>query len=269
MKACDIVEHFLLRADFVNRSDTVDRVIIGNPAHDTDRCLVAWMPDADVLRQMVERGISLLITHEPTFWNHRDEQSAPDVSASEKMQFIMDNRLVIIRIHDCWDRWPEIGIPGAWAKFLGLDSTPVSSGGNGFQHRYDIEPVYLDELASRFAAHCATIGEPMLQVTGGSFQKVSRIGIGTGCACSINTFISMGCDCSVVCDDGTRYWSDIQKAKDISHAVIRVNHGTAEEPGMVTLTGYINDNLPSLHAEHAPRGSTFHLVGSGRLPHST
>lgn len=70
----------------------------------------------------------------------------------------------------------------------------------------------------------------------------------------------MGCDCPIVCDDGSIYWKGIQGAEDFAHPVIRVNHGTSEEPGMVTLTRYISDHL-RLQAEHYPHGSTFRLVG--------
>jgi len=44
-----------------------------------------------------------------------------------------------------------------------------------------------------------------------------------------------------------------------------VNHGTSEEPGMATLTEYINANLAGLRAEHLPHGSTFRLVAAGPL----
>jgi hypothetical protein len=60
------------------------------------------------------------------------------------------------------------------------------------------------------------------------------------------------------CDDG----SDIQMAQDLGHAVIRVNHGTSEEPGMVTLTNYINENIVGLNAQHLPHGCTFRLIGA-------
>jgi len=71
----------------------------------------------------------------------------------------------------------------------------------------------------------------------------------------------MDCDCSIVCDDGSCYWEGIQKAEDGGQPVIRVNHGTSEEPGMVTLTKYINTHLGGLRAEHLPHGSTFQLIG--------
>ena len=35
---------------------------------------------------------------------------------------------------------------------------------------------------------------------------------------------------------------------------------------MVTLTKYINDNLPGVQAEHLPHGSCFRVVGSMPVP---
>ncbi len=50
----------------------------------------------------------------------------------------------------------------------------------------------------------------------------------------------MGCDVSIVSDDGTRFWDDIAWAMDIEHSVIRVAHTTSEEPGMMNMREYIN-----------------------------
>jgi putative NIF3 family GTP cyclohydrolase 1 type 2 len=264
MKPIEILEHFLSHSDWVDRAESVDRVIIGNPEKEVDSCLVTWMPSFHALRTMMDRRIPLLICHEPTFWNHRDDSPADDRPSQDKRQFILDNDLVILRNHDCWDRWPDVGIPWAWAKFLGLGSTPISIGANGYQHRYDIDRISVDDLARRVAARCGSIGEPMVQVTGDGNQMISRIGIGTGCGCDIDVYLDMGCDCSIVCDDGSCYWAGIQRAEDLNHPVIRVNHGTSEEPGMITLTKYICENFRALRVEHLPHGSTFRLVGPER-----
>ena len=261
MKVKHILEHFITRADWVNCENTVDRIIAGDPNKDVGRCLVTWMPSFDSLRCLVERGISLLICHEPTFWNHRDDKPQQDSISQEKMRFILDNGLAIIRNHDCWDRWPDIGIPWAWARFLELGSAPSQIGAGGYQHRYDIPPISVDQLARQVASRCRDIGEPRVQVTGDGSSEISRIGVGTGCGCDIQAYLEMGCDCSIVCDDGSCYWSGIQRAQDLNHPVIRVNHGTSEEPGMVTLTQYINETLDGLEAEHLSHGSTFKLVG--------
>ena len=54
MKVSDILEHFLSRADWVNRDTTVDRVITGDPDTHVDRCLVTWMPSSKALRCAVD-----------------------------------------------------------------------------------------------------------------------------------------------------------------------------------------------------------------------
>jgi putative NIF3 family GTP cyclohydrolase 1 type 2 len=262
MKVKDILEHFLSHADWVDRQTTVDRVIVGDAETEVGICLVTWMPTFRVLRHMVERNIRLLICHEPTFWNHWDKRLENDAGIQEKLKFILDNKLVILRNHDCWDRWPDVGIPWAWAGFLDLGNKPVDIGADGYQHRYDIDPVPLKAFARGVAGKCASLGEPLVQVTGDDSQVVSRIGIGTGCGCDISIYQRMNCDCSIVCDDGTLYWEGIQRAEEAGHPVIRVNHGTSEEPGMVTLTEYINTQLDGLHAEHLPHGCTFHLLGN-------
>ena len=111
MRATDILEHFLSRADWVDRDSTVDRVIAGDADADVDRCLVTWMPSMKALRHVVDRGIRLLICHEPTFWNHRDDRSRAEDSVSrEKLTYIQAHGVLILRNHDCWDRWPRIGI---------------------------------------------------------------------------------------------------------------------------------------------------------------
>lgn len=261
MQVRAVLEHFLSQADWVDRTNTVDRVIWGDAGRDVTRCAVVWISSLAAIRAAVALGAELLITHEPTFWNHRDEAPEANPHAAEKIRLLDETGMVVLRNHDCWDRWPEVGIPWAWARFLGLGQTPSAVGAAGYQHRYDIEACSVNELAHRIARKTQVLGESMVQVIGDPHQVVQHIGSGTGCACGIETYLEMGCDCSIVCDDGSCYWAGIQQAQDIGHPVIRVNHGTSEEPGMISLAAYINEHLDGLEAEHIPHGSTFRLVG--------
>ena len=261
-----IREYFVGRADWADPERTVDQVIIGDGDKEVSTCLVTWISSFSAVRAAVERGVDLLVTHEPTFYEHGNELIESDFiwAAGEKRRFIEDAGLPVLRLHDTWDRWPAVGIPWAWAKFLGMPGNPAAHNGDQFpatQHRYDIAPAPLDRFAREIAVKTARIGEPFVQVVGDPEQTVSRVGIGTGCGCDIRTFRELGCDVSIVCDDGTSYWKGIQEAEDGNHPVIRVNHGTSEEPGMVTLVDYINTNLPGVRATHLPHGATFTLVG--------
>jgi len=265
MKAVEMLHHFLSLADWVKPEDTVDRIILGDPEAEIRRVAVTWISSFDALRWAVARGADMLITHEPTFWRHRDElEMIGDKYAlgPRKRKFIEDNGIVVLRNHDVWDRMPQIGIPWAWARFLGFGENPAAVSDNRYQHRYDIEPVRLDDLALRIAGKTAALGEPAVQVIGDGGRKVSKVGVGTGCLCDIGVFRAMGCDVSIVTDDGSCYWSGIQHAAEDGHPVVRVNHGTSEEPGMVTLTKYTNDHFPGLTAEHLPHRACFRLVGN-------
>jgi putative NIF3 family GTP cyclohydrolase 1 type 2 len=264
MKAIDVRNHFVSQAPWVDPDKTVDKVIVGDPDKEIRRILVTWISSFEAVRKAVAGGFDMLMTHEPTFWVHANELSQPDPSpiGCQKRRFIEEAGLVVLRNHDVWDRFPQIGIPWAWAKFLGVTTQPVAIGHQGYQHRYDIAPVSLEALSRDMARRTATIGEPAVQVVGDLSRTVSKIGIGTGCACRIDVFQEMGCDVAVVCDDGSCYWKDIQRAADQDYSVIRVNHGTSEEPGMRTLTDYINRNLPGVTAKHLPHGSTFRLLGA-------
>jgi len=269
MKARAILDHFRSITDWIKPEDSVDRIIIGDPETEVIRLGVTWMSTFRNVREAVARGCQMLITHEPTFWVHANEVDTvetwpPDSikrqAAERKQRYIEENGLVIVRIHDAWDVMPVIGIPWAWARHLGLGVKPAGVSENGFQHRYDITPLPLDEFARRVASKTAVLGEPAVQVVGLPDQVISKVGIGTGCYCDLELFQQMGCDVSIICDDSNWYWEWVQFAADNEHAVIRVNHAVSEEPGMITLTDYINQTLP-VTAEYITQGSTFRLVG--------
>jgi putative NIF3 family GTP cyclohydrolase 1 type 2 len=270
MKAIDILEHFLSRAPWIDRERTVDRVIIGDPDKEVARVLVTWMPSLAAVQAAADDRYDMLMCHEPTFYDHLDHRDAPERAAetevgARKKDLIEEAGLVVMRNHDCWDRWPGIGIPFAWADFLGFGREPIAKAGRDYMHRYDIEPVSVHELARRIASRTAAIGEPFVQVVGNGDLVVSRVGVGTGCASDPRVFRSMGCDVSIVSDDGTAYWREIQQADDEGHPVIRVHHGTSEEPGMVTLTGCLNEHLP-VSADHLPHVPVFRTVGANGTP---
>ena len=263
MNALAMLNHFLDRAPWINRANTVDRVMIGDPQREVSRCLVAWIPSSAAIRTAAARGVNVLVAHEPLFYRHLGKDDVPDnrPECAAKAALVRETGMTIIRLHDTWDRWPAVGIPWAWAQFLGLGNAPAGFSENRYQHRYDIAPVPFGEFAARVAAATGRIGEPQVQVVGDAKQMVSHIGTGTGCACDIATYQKMGCDCSILCDDGSCYWGPIQYAADTGHCVIRVNHGTSEEPGMATLAAYLNTEV-GVKAEHLPQGCRFALAGA-------
>ena len=259
MTANEILEHFLSRAPWVDRANTVDRIILGDGNKEIKRVLVSWMSTLPAVQYAVEHGFDLLMTHEPTFWLHANEVetldagkvSAPKAAAAAaKRRVIEDSGLIVVRNHDVWDRFPRIGIPHALARHLDVAGEPAATGNGGYQLAFDIPPEPALSLARRFAARTAPLSDPVLQLFGRGETVVTRLGIGTGCCCRPDVFWEMGCDGAVVCDDGCWYWQDGAWAIEAGLPLIRMGHGASEEPGMATLTEYINTQMDGLAAEH-------------------
>lgn len=265
MKAIDILNFFLARAPWVKPSDTVDRVIVGDGDKPVRRVLVTWIPTMASVRRAIDGGYDLLLTHEPTFYDHRDWRDNPGEMekveiAVKKRKLIQDAGLVVVRNHDVWDRFPGVGVPFAWGQHLGFGNKPVAFGAADYQHRYDIEPTTFDELAQRVAVAVAKLGDDCVQVVGDGNRKVSRVGVGCGCCTRPDVFQEMGCDVSIVTDDGTWFWAQLQRAQDEEHPFIRVHHGTSEEPGMITLTQYVNENIPGVTADYFPHRPMYRTI---------
>jgi putative NIF3 family GTP cyclohydrolase 1 type 2 len=264
----EMVQHFYDNkppASWVTPETTVDRVIIGDGDKKVSRILVTWMPSLQAVQAAIDGGYDMILAHEPTFYDHRDYRDNPkdmekDAMVMKKKRLIEESGLVIVRCHDFWDLHVGDGIPFAWAKFLGIEGEPVQIGGGTYMHRYDIAPTTVEELAKKIAGCTAKTGEPVIQVIGDGKLKVSKVGIGTGCATNPGVFQSMGCDVAVITDDGTAYWREIQRAADMGFPVIRVSHCASEDPGMETLAEYVKKHF-GVQADYYRNKALYRLVG--------
>ncbi|MBQ4066324.1 MAG: Nif3-like dinuclear metal center hexameric protein [Clostridia bacterium] len=84
----------------VHESWTVDRVKIGDPEKEVKKIGTCLTATPDVIRAAGEWGADLLITHEPTFYNHVDEFNEESRLSVMKRRLIEENGLTIYRYHD-------------------------------------------------------------------------------------------------------------------------------------------------------------------------
>ncbi|MES2392090.1 MAG: hypothetical protein V4555_10650 [Acidobacteriota bacterium] len=85
-------------------ADTVDTIKAGDPATIVTGIVTCFTDSMDVLRQAVALHANLIVTHEPTFYNHRDQATifTNDPVYKEKLAYMRDHHLVIWRFHDQW-----------------------------------------------------------------------------------------------------------------------------------------------------------------------
>jgi putative NIF3 family GTP cyclohydrolase 1 type 2 len=256
MNANDLREHFLSRSPWVNREETVDRIIAGDPTREIRTVGVGWMSALDNLRAAHELGCELFITHEPTFWEHTKEQywrtREPGIT---KQRFLDETGLLILRVHDCWDKWPEIGIRPSWAEALGL-TKEVAQDESGFRAIYEIDPQTLREFARSIAQKVKPVGQDSVQVMGAPDMVISRPALGVGCIVPDMEMVERGSDCLVLCFDSGSYWAQRERLYEAGVGVITVEHGTTEVYGMRNLATYLQETFPELtvrYLEHHPK----------------
>src|SRR5437899_8409907 len=150
------------------RSDTVDTFKAGNPDTPVTGIAVTMMATLDVLQRAGASGNNLIITHEPTFYDHLDktdqlpEKENAQVLAA-KREFIEKHGLVIWRFHDHWHARNPDGIEAGMVHALGWDQfqDPVN------QYLFKLPPSSLADLAaeikSRLQIHAMrVVGDPYM-----------------------------------------------------------------------------------------------------------
>jgi putative NIF3 family GTP cyclohydrolase 1 type 2 len=245
---------------WVDWEKTVDTFKSGSPEAEVKGIAVGWMSYTHALEKALELGCNLFITHEPTYFNHRDND--PDIfrfpAVKAKREFIEKNGLVIIRCHDVWDQYPVTGIPMGWGKLLELGE-PLE--GSGYYYVYDGKGRTAGDVARRIAARTTGMGQPGVQLIGPEDKQVKRIVLGTGAITPMFHFIEkMSADMAICTDDGFTYWRDGAYAIDADFPVAVVNHPVSEEYSMKLLAGHLKDKFPQVPVHHIPQRCMYKLV---------
>jgi len=252
----DIRRYLLSHSPWVDPDATVDTVKAGDPDRPVQRVGVAWYPSIWDLQRAVDLGCDLLVVHEPTFWEHaapeqRWRDRGPGVA---KSRLLRESGLVVLRAHDTWDNWPEIGIRDSWARFLGFTRRLQEGSELRWHAVYEVPPTTLRGLAQHIADRILPLGETSVQVIGDPERPVCRPAVGVGCGVPDQEMVECGADVLVMCYDGASYWASRERLYETGAAIVTVEHGTSEMPGLMALRDHLADVFPEIEfhwiAEH-------------------
>ncbi|HET6429579.1 MAG TPA: Nif3-like dinuclear metal center hexameric protein [Phycisphaerae bacterium] len=254
MNTSDLHQHLLSRATWVDPGRTVDTVKAGDPSRPIRTVGVGWYASIYDLRAAAEMGCDLFITHEPTFWQHEaaEDRLRHVAPGTAKTALLAETGLVVLRCHDVWDSWPGIGIRDSWADWLGLTER-VAESDHPWHAGYAIEPVPLRRFARMVAEKIAPLGEDSVSVLGDPERIVSRPALGVGCGGPDKDMVDLGADVLIVCYDGASYWATRERLVELGAAVIAVEHGTSEMPGMMNLAKYLRETFSELTVHYLDR----------------
>src|SRR5688572_25353748 len=82
--------------------ETVDTLKTGDPAQEVTGIVATFLASVEVIRQTIDLGANLIITHEPTFYNHLDKTDwlADDPVYQAKRRLLDDHQIAVWRFHD-------------------------------------------------------------------------------------------------------------------------------------------------------------------------
>jgi len=215
-------------------ADTVDTFKAGNPDTRVKGVAVTMMATLDVLQRAAANGLNLIITHEPTFYNHLDLPQGMEESDAvwkEKRAFIEKNGLVIWRFHDHWHRRNPDGILTGMVKALGWEK--YQSAENA--HLFTVPEITLEKLAAEVANRLAT---PVLRAVGNPEMKVTKLALSPGAAGFERETHALELEnVEVLLVGETREWETVEYAADAvtegkRKALMVIGHVPSEQAGM-------------------------------------
>jgi putative NIF3 family GTP cyclohydrolase 1 type 2 len=271
LKAKDVAAYLRSMASVTEPS--VDRIIIGDPETEVGHIGTAWLPDLDTCRRAVRDGVNTLVVHEPTFYTHWDlDEKRGDFYAGPpagkgaylravetKKEWILANKLVIIRCHDVLDKVDGFGIPHAFGEFLGFSKADIVRS-RPYYNVYRLEPKPAIDVARRIARKLAEFRQPGVAFYGDKDRLVDSVGIGTGCFSDPIEFMDLAPGMFIAIDDVVRTWTQTVYAKDTGHPLVVINHGTSEEAGMRMLAEHLRRVYPGRKVFHCAQGCTYDWV---------
>ena len=272
VRARDVDRHMRALGTWVDWERTVDTFKAGDADAEVRRIAVAWQSQWPTLRAAHAAGCNLFITHEPTFYVHRDDDPGAyqDAQLDAKRNWLAEAGMVVYRCHDVWDVVPDHGVRDSWARGLGLEGPPLAEDTRRYYGLYRIPPQPLDALARHLAERVRDTGQEHVQIVGDPTRTIRHLAIGTGAACrvpamaALRTSDGVAPDALLVTDDGMRFWADGSWAIDRDLPLLVVNHATAEEWGMRSLAAYLRNQFPGVPVQHFPQGCLYRIEGGTR-----
>lgn len=231
--------------------NTVDTLKSGNPSTEVTGIVTTFLATFDVLKQAHQLGANLIITHEPTYYNHRDETDwlADDPVFQAKKDYIEQSGLCIWRFHDYWHRRVPDGILTGMANALGWSEYQSAPGSK----RFNIPELSFQDLVQDIKTK---LGVSAVRVAGDPGMVCRTIVhlAGTTPGQSQVRALSDGADVVIVGESNE--WETCEYVRDaaalgISKGVIVVGHGHSEDGGMLYLVDWllqrIGNDVPIYH----------------------
>ena len=232
------------------QSDRDRRVLgfrFGNPSIEVAGVGVAWFHAMEVIEQAVERGLNMLLIHEPhLFYDNNSPWHTsllPETNPVnlEKKRLLIENNIVVYTAHSNWDLQRDVGMQPTFAKALGFRDEIKRDRAVGV---YRIETVSFSELIQRVKD---VIGLQHLRVQGTPSKRITTVAVGFGNMGFVtDTILANDADAGIFGELGE--FSFIA-AREAGVAIIETTHLVSESIGFQSVVDVLKGKLPDVRIE--------------------
>jgi putative NIF3 family GTP cyclohydrolase 1 type 2 len=239
---------------------TVDTIKAGDPNTIVTGIATTFLDTYNVLERAARAGKNLIVTHEPTFYNHLDETKGleNDPVFLQKKTFIEKHKMVVWRFHDHWHA------RGAAPDGI-LEGMAAALGWKSYQDPHDPErfvlpETTLDALAGDIQRR---LGIRALRVVGNPAMKVTQVGFVSGAAGRDHQIATLEKkNIEVLVAGEAREWETVEYARDAAaegrrKGLILMGHEASEEAGMEYCAAWLKTFIPEVPIEFIKAGEPF------------
>lgn len=241
---------------------TVDTFKAGNPDAPVKGVAVTMMATLDVLKRAAAAGHTLVITHEPTFFDHEDRTAALETEGdpvfAAKRAFIEHHGLVVWRFHDHWHQRSPDGVQVGMIRALGWESL---RGENDWL--FTLPETTLRDLARVVRNR---LGVRVMRVVGDPDMKVSRVAFMPGAPpFERHRRMLQRPDVEVLVAGEVREWETVEYVDDavsagMRKALILASHIPSEQAGMEECARWLRTFVSEVPVEFVPAVEPFWTV---------
>jgi putative NIF3 family GTP cyclohydrolase 1 type 2 len=257
----DVIDTIVEEIPGAPREDSVDTAKSGDPSQAVTGIVTTFIATCQVIERAIELGANLIITHEPTYYNHRDEVAwlKGDPVYAHKRDMLEGNGIVVWRFHDYWHMHRPDGITTGVLKQLGWESY-VDPDQRGL---CTVPATSLSELVALIRER---LGIDLVRVTGDPSMTCRGVALIVGAVpgeMQVEILGQEGVDV-LVCGE-SQEWTACEYVRDaacsgVHKALIVLGHANSEEPGMKWLVEWLHPRFPGLAITHIPAGDPFRYM---------
>ena len=238
---------------------TVDTFKSGGPESQVTGIACTFMATVDVLERAAAQGCNMVITHEPTYYNHLDQtdQYLSDPVYKAKLALIEENNMVVFRFHDHWHRTNPDGIYVGMIDKLQWKPYLLE----GRRNIFNLQGQTLEEITAYLTeifpdAIIRVIGDPALKVNNAAFSAGAP-----GSQAHIRHLRRE--DINLVVIGEAPEWESLSYVRDASQAgfpkaMIILGHTVSEEAGMEYCAQWMDTFIDEIPVKFIESGDPFH-----------